>query len=217
MVLQKSRVGVPVKLLLTRHPPVEIEPGTCYGHSDVPLASGWEMWARDVAKLCKKLGEQVVCYSSPVSRCRIPASALGLDVIEDPRLMEMNFGQWEGLRWRDIPPAEFTAWQSDIVNRVLPGGESLGALNDRVKNFFASIRGVNSDAVIAISHGGPIRCLLADALGMPLSNLFRLRVDPGSLSTLTLDSGGVVVEFVNFKLLSVDTSAIDSGADLPPW
>jgi hypothetical protein len=37
---------------------------------------------------------------------------------------------------------------------------------------------------------------------MPLSNLLRLRIDYGSLSTLTLDASGVVVEFVNFKLVT---------------
>ncbi len=199
-----------VKLLLTRHPPVSIETGICYGRSDVPLASGWETWARDLAKLCTKLGDQVVCYSSPASRCRIPAEALGLDVVEDPRLREMNFGQWEGRRWRDISPAEFRTWQTDIVNRAPPDGEPLIALDDRVKDFFGSMRGINGDAVIAITHGGPIRCLLADALGMPLPNLFRLRVDPGSLSTLTLEPDDAVVEFVNFKLLPANAPEIDS-------
>ncbi len=217
MIIQERQVALPVKLLLTRHPPVGIESGICYGRSDVPLAPGWETWAGDVAKLCTKLGEQVVCYSSPASRCRIPADALGLEVIEDPRLMEMNFGQWEGHRWQDIPPAEFGAWQADIVHRAPPDGEPLIALNDRVKDFFGSMRGINGDAVIAITHGGPIRCLLADVLGMPLPNLFRLRVDPGSLSTLTLDSGGAVVEFVNFKLLSANTPGIDGGTNPSAW
>ena len=206
-----------MKLLLTRHPPVDIESGICYGQSDVPLAPGWETWARDVAMLCTKLGQQVVCYSSPASRCRIPADVLGLEVIEDPRLMEMNFGRWEGFRWKDISPAELKAWQADIVNRSVPDGEALIALDERVKEFFATLRGINGDAVIAITHGGPIRCLLAHVLGMPLPNLFRLRIDPGSLSTLTLDSGTAVIEFVNFKLLSANTPGIDGGGNPPAW
>lgn len=41
---------------------------------------------------------------------------------------------------------------------------------------------------------------LAAVLGMPVAHLFRLRVDMGSVSTVTLDGGGDVVEFVNLRL-----------------
>ena len=81
-----------MKLMLVRHPPVDLADGTCYGRLDAPLTAGWRTWAKDVAVLADKLGRQVVCYSSPASRCRVPAQALGLQVVEDPRLMEMNFG-----------------------------------------------------------------------------------------------------------------------------
>jgi alpha-ribazole phosphatase len=191
-----------LKLLLVRHPPVELVDGTCYGHMDASLAAGWETWAEDLAALAGKLGQQVVCYSSPATRCRIPAHTLGLQVVEDPRLMEMNFGHWEGQPWRRIPARELSKWQSDIVNEVPPGGEPLADLHRRIRDFLDSMCGYNGDGVIAITHGGPIRCLIADALGMPLANLIRLRIDFGSLSTLTLAASGVVVEFVNFKLVT---------------
>jgi alpha-ribazole phosphatase len=200
-----------LKLLLARHPPVNLPAGTCYGHTDVSLSPGWEAWAEDLAALSSKLGKQVVCYSSPASRCRSPADALGLQVVEDPRLMEMNFGRWEGCPWRDIPPPELARWRADIVNETPPGGEPLLALHRRAVDFLHSMRGYNGDGVVAITHGGTIRCLIADALGMPLGNLLRLRIEYGSLSTLTLDSSGVVVEFVNFKLVTETTKATPGG------
>lgn len=199
-----------MKLLLARHPPVDLPDGTCYGQSDVPLAPGWQAWAGDLATLAGKLGPQVVCYSSPAARCRAPANALGLQVVADPRLREMNFGHWEGRLWRDIPPAELERWRADIVNESPPGGEPLSALNRRVQDFLHGMRGYNGDGVVAITHGGPIRCLIADALGMPLGNLLRLRIEFGSLSTLTLDAGDIVVEFVNFKLITERAEATPS-------
>jgi alpha-ribazole phosphatase len=93
------------------------------------------------------------------------------------------------------------------VNEAPPGGEPLADLHRRIRDFLDSMCGYNGDGVIAITHGGPIRCLIADALGMPLANLIRLRIDYGSLSTLTLDTSGVVVEFVNFKLVTETTKA----------
>lgn len=191
-----------MKLLLVRHPPVELADGTCYGHLDAPLAAGWEGWAAHLAALAAKLGEQVVCYTSPAACCRAPADTLGLTVIEDPRLMELNFGDWEGHPWHAIPAGDLSRWQSDIVNEAPPGGEPLADLQRRTRDFLESVRGYNGDGVVAITHGGPIRCLIADALGMPLANLLRIRIAYGSLSTLTLDASGVVVEFVNFKLIT---------------
>jgi broad specificity phosphatase PhoE len=69
-----------------------------------------------------------------------------------------------------------------------------------VAAFLAAARGVEDDALLVFTHGGPIRCLLAGVLGMPLAHLLRLRVDLGSVTTVTLDGGGDVLEFMNLRL-----------------
>ncbi len=189
-----------VRLLLVRHPPVVAETGTCYGASDVALAPGWEDWCAEVKVLVDAIGGQVACTASPLSRCLHPARRLGLDVTPDLRLREMDFGQWEGRRWSDIAADEIERWNSDLLRTAPPGGESLGDLNARALAFLDAARGVNGDALVAVTHGGPIRCMLAALLGMPLPHLFRLRVDMGSVSTVTLAPGGDVLEFMNLRL-----------------
>lgn len=193
-----------MKLLLVRHPAVSVSPQACYGASDVPLAPGWERWCEELQQLVRAIQGQVACVSSPLSRCLHPARRLGLDVGVELRLREMDFGDWEGRPWSDIAAEDLQRWNADLMTVAPPGGESLGELHARVLQFLDAARGFNGDALVALTHGGPIRCLLAALLGMPVPYLFRLRIDPGSVSTVTLAASGDVVEFMNLRLQPPD-------------
>lgn len=189
-----------MKLVLVRHPTVAVELGVCYGASDVELAPGWEDWCQEVASLAGAIQGRVACAASPLSRCLHPARRIGFDVSPDLRLREMNFGDWEGRRWSDIAVEEIDRWNADLMTRAPPGGESLGDMHARALDFLATARSLELDALVALTHGGPIRCMLTTLLGMPATQLFRLRVDMGSVSTVTLDAGGDVLEFMNLRL-----------------
>jgi alpha-ribazole phosphatase len=189
-----------MKLLLIRHPAVAVAAGTCYGASDVPLADGWQGWCDELKSLVDAIDGSVACVSSPLSRCLHPARHLGLDVSPDLRLREMDFGDWEGGLWSDIAVDEIERWNADLMIESPPNGESLGQMHQRTEEFLAAVRGFDGQAMVAVTHGGPIRCILASALGMSVPQMFRLRIDYGSVSTLTLDEGGDVMEFMNLRL-----------------
>jgi alpha-ribazole phosphatase len=152
--------------------------------------------------LVNALDGRVACISSPLSRCLQPARYLGHDVSADLRLREMNFGDWEGSAWSDIAVDEISRWNADLMTVAPPNGESLGEVYTRTGEFLAAARGFDGEALVAITHAGPIRCLLATVLGMEASQLFRLRIDLGSVSTVTLGEGGDVLEFMNLRLQS---------------
>ncbi|MDX1432192.1 MAG: histidine phosphatase family protein [Gammaproteobacteria bacterium] len=189
-----------MKLVLLRHPPAEVRDGLCYGSSDPPPAPGWERWVEDVCRIVETLPQPVALRSSPLERCRRPASALGGDVVLDARLREMDFGDWEGRRWRDIPRADIERWNADLANVAPPGGERLAEVHARALSFMQASAEVNAQTVLAVSHGGPIRCMLAEVLAAPLAHLFRLRVDPGSLSVVTLDGDAAIIEMMNLTI-----------------
>ena len=191
-----------MKLLLIRHPAVAVAPGFCYGASDVELADGWQPWCEQVKALVNAIDGDVACVSSPLSRCLHPARYLGRDVSADLRLREMDFGDWEGGTWSDIAVDEISRWNADLMTVAPPNGESLGQMRARSEEFLAAVRGFEGDALVAMTHAGPIRCLLASILGMEPAQLFRLRVDLGSVSTVTLGEGGDVLEFMNLRLQS---------------
>lgn len=189
-----------MKLLVLRHPPVDAPDGTCYGSSDLCLAPGWECWVENVRDLLRGIRGQISVASSPLARCRVPAQGVSKEFIVDERLREMDFGEWEGKPWHQIPRNEIDRWQADLVNTAPPGGESLAVLSARAESFVENARSANVEALVAVTHAGPIRCMLALALAMPLHHLFRLRVDPGSVSVMTISSDPPIVELVNLTL-----------------
>jgi alpha-ribazole phosphatase len=176
-------------VLLMRHPRPKVAAGLCYGQSDIPLEAGWEATLEAVLPTLSDV-QQII--SSPLSRCLQPARWLGrhlaLPVATDPRLMELNFGDWEGRLWDDFDGLQSRAWAEDFVARAPPGGESFQALATRV---LAAVREhATSRPCLFLSHGGPIRALLAQANGEPLSAAFRRSVPYAELIPLAPTEAG---------------------------
>ncbi len=149
-------------ITLVRHPAVAAG-GRCYGRTDLPLAVEGDA-ARLAARLAPVGG---TVWTSPARRCRGVAAALGAHRV-DPRLQELDFGAWEGLRWDDVPRAALDAWAADPWGFAPPGGESGAALVARVRAFR---RALPPGDHVVISHGGPLKVLLALEGGGPVDLL----------------------------------------------
>ncbi|WP_159999712.1 histidine phosphatase family protein [Roseomonas sp. 18066] len=152
-----------MRAALIRHFPTAIAPGLCYGRLDLAPGDG------DVAALRDGIAQAGLdtapIVSSPARRCRALAEALadGRSITFDDRLLELDFGDWEGLPWDDIPRAALDAWAADVANFAPPGGESGAALLARVTAFHAALDG---DSVV-IGHAGPLKLLAALLRGDP--------------------------------------------------
>jgi alpha-ribazole phosphatase len=116
-----------------------------------------------VAELSAFPGARV--WSSPLTRCRRLAEALTPQPILDDRLLEMSFGTWEGVLWVDVPRDDLDHWASDLEGFAAPGGESGSKLIARVTAFWQDL---GDGAHIVVSHGGPLRVLIALAEGRPV-------------------------------------------------
>ena len=85
----------------------------------------------------------------------------------DGQLQEMDFGQWEGCAWRDIPRAELEAWTSDFAHyRAGRDGESVTAFMARVGAAFDGLTPpsqtpamAQDSGVLWITHAGVIRAV----------------------------------------------------------
>jgi alpha-ribazole phosphatase len=146
-----------VEITLIRHPPALIPPGVCYGRLDVPLHPDA---AGTLARIAAEVGEAAAIITSPARRCRAVAGMLPGTVREDARLLELDFGRWEGVAWDDVPRAELDTWARDPARFAPPGGESGGALLARVASFHAELEAHGTDCVV-VSHGGPLKLLAA--------------------------------------------------------
>lgn len=157
------------------------------GSVDDPLAeAGWEeMWSA-----VGSYDDWDVVVTSPLRRCAEFASALaerhGLALEPEPRLREISFGDWEGRTVTDIlaeTPKEIERYWADPVGNTPPNGESLSAFHERtVQAWDALVERHHGKRVLVVAHGGVMRMLLTNALGMPLSAVLRWEVPNASIS-----------------------------------
>ncbi|WP_428376839.1 histidine phosphatase family protein [Lichenicoccus sp.] len=147
-------------IVLLRHPrPALPEAGLCYGRLDPELRPGWQA---EIDALTLPVLRDALLWTSPSRRCAAPArrlaARLGLQVRVDERLQELDFGDWEGLSWDQVPRAALDLWAGDLLAFAPPGGETGAALVERVGRFHGMLR-ADARSAIVVSHGGPLRVL----------------------------------------------------------
>jgi alpha-ribazole phosphatase len=79
----------------------------------------------------------------------------------------MDFGAWEGLSWDAIPRPDLDRWAADLLGFAAPGGETGAALVARVTAFWHSLADQPRSHVV-ITHGGPLKVLIALANHQPV-------------------------------------------------
>lgn len=161
-------------LWLIRHARPLVEPGVCYGALDVPAEP--QDTRRAAERLAAALPPGLALRCSPRQRCRQLAAALvalrpDLACTPDPRLAEMDFGDWEGQRWDALGAAALAAWTADFARHRPGGGESVQAFMRRVGAAWeeALAAPLAGQALGWITHAGVIRAasLLASGIACP--------------------------------------------------
>lgn len=140
------------------------------GRADIPLNE----YGRSLAK---KTGEGLsdvefaVCYCSPLKRARETADLIvegrEIPVIEDNRLLEMDFGECEGkcCRWDDWQlPDEFRDFfEAPEKYKTPPEGEGFQQVKDRMEHFLRELRGreeLQGSKILVVSHGAALAGML---------------------------------------------------------
>ncbi|MBI1918874.1 MAG: histidine phosphatase family protein [Planctomycetes bacterium] len=108
-------------------------------------------------------------------------------------------------RLADVAPADLKRVFVDAFTTNMDrsttflGGETFGALLDRVRPCFAALLAEpNWRHLLILAHGGVNRVLLGQALGLGLAGFAALEQDPGCVNILDIDATGrFVVRLVN--------------------
>lgn len=166
-------------LHLVRHPKPVVEAGICYGRLDV-LPENADAVA---AVLRQALPPGLPVWSSPLRRCRALAELLHPAPQIDGRLLEMDFGLWEGRPWDDIGRAELDAWAADVAGYAPAGGESPRDLQRRALEFVGSL---DVPEAVIVTHAGVIRTLLAEWQGLAPEQWTTLSFDYGSCTRVVV-------------------------------
>ncbi|HTR69551.1 MAG TPA: bifunctional RNase H/acid phosphatase [Mycobacteriales bacterium] len=183
--------GRPTVATLLRHgeTPLSLEKRFS-GRGDAALTERGRAQALAAAQRLASSGIEAI-VSSPLRRTQetaaIVADVLGLPVETDDGFAETDFGEWEGLTFGEVgkdAPEALRRWLEDPTIAP-PGGESLAATATRVA--VARDRAVAAypdRAVLVVSHVTPIKLMLRDAVGAPIEAVYRLHLEPASLSLI---------------------------------
>ena len=165
--------------------------GRCIGRTDRPLSAAGRESAERLAPMFAGLGLAAV-YSSPLDRAvataRPIAAASRLKPICLGSLAEIDFGAFEGRTFAEIATSDqelYERWMAAPTTVRFPGGESYADLKARALTEARNIVGRHRGAsVLAVSHGGPIRAIIADVLEIPDRSLFRIDVAHASVTLI---------------------------------
>ncbi len=111
-----------------------------------------------------------VVFSSPMKRALTTAKIFTRnrkDIILDDRLIEFNFGEWDGQYLSDMRkqyPDAFDPWGKAAANYVqyAPSGETFTELDRRCGSFLADLqKQYPEQKILVVCHGTLIRMMLA--------------------------------------------------------
>ena len=193
------------------------ESGRVAGRTDVALSERGRAAVRALgptlgAELARAgaVSRRSLWWTSPASRARETAAllregaaAFGAGPVpeprEDVRLVELDFGDWEGSTWEAVHRDDgerLAAWGGNWVDGAPPGGETFRAQAARASAWLedalgaaAAEGGGRACDLLAVAHGGTIRALLSIALGHGLERAMRFRVDPARVGCAERSEG----------------------------
>jgi broad specificity phosphatase PhoE len=165
-------VSDPTRLLLARHGETEWNrTGRFQGHADPPLS---EIGRAQAAALAESLADDGIraVYTSDLLRAsetaRVVATRLGLRVVEDAGLREIDVGSWSGLTRDEIAARDPEGFERWLRGEVGHDGETRDQLTERVVAAVERIAHSHAGAtVLVVTHGGAIRALRRHAAGDP--------------------------------------------------
>jgi broad specificity phosphatase PhoE len=189
---QASRNGAgsnePCRIHLVRHGRTVLNVQVRFrGRLEIPLD---EQGKREAWLAARNLANASIAaaYTSPLGRAREVAQAISTvtssDVIEHPGLLNLDYGQWEGLTKQECArrdPEMWDLYRTAPEQAMCPGGEALADAADRVMDALRFMgRQHAGQALAAVTHGVMVRLAI-------------LRVEPQPEWEVPLATGSSVV------------------------
>lgn len=174
--------------------------GRFCGHSETELTPRGIAQARALGRRLSEIPFDIAA-ASDLSRAHLTARhALDYhpqppELLLDPRLREMHYGEWESL-----PASEIARTQAELLREFFagrrdaaPGGESIQQLRERTAAAFRDlVEQFRGGRLVLVSHGNAIMALVAELLAVPPERTWRFVVANTSVTRLTVSRSGRV-------------------------
>ncbi len=168
-------------------------------YNDNPLTDKGRLEAAAAALLLHRMGVHGPVFTSPLLRARQTANCIDHNYKVDERLREIDMGEWELKKISEVPFNEYV--KDPPVKYHPPGGEPMESVANRVRDFLNFVKNINEKYVIAVSHWHLITTFVALITGLPLSNIYKLHIDTGSITAINLEHNYVL--FINLSPLRI--------------
>jgi probable phosphoglycerate mutase len=195
--------GVP--LVAIRHAPTAWNAEKrLQGRTDVPLSADGEAMARAWRIDPAWRGYRII--SSPLARAATTARLLFPDqeIAVDPRLMEMDFGDWEGQSLAELrgrPGSDAEDRERMGLDFQPPQGESPRAVQARIAPLLAKVA-TEAAPTIIVTHKAVLRALLSLATGWEMLGKPPIKIRPNTAHAFTVSAGGALaIEQMNIPVL----------------
>lgn len=168
------------------------------GRTDIPLNENGRRMAVCAREKYAELPFDL-CYSSPLKRARETAEIFlegrGIPLITDERLMELSFGEYEGIESVFEKPGHpvYQLFHTPVEYVPSGGSESLEELFLRTGSFLSEViipQLAEGKNILIVGHGAMNLSIINRILGIPLKDFWKRL--PGNCE---------VVEFENRKCL----------------
>lgn len=174
--------------------------------SNIPLTNDGLKQAQDVGRYFKSIGVTFdVIYHSPMFRCYQTASEIsaiaGGQLIEDKRLMELDYGNWEGLTRTDIErkyPDDYHRYCTDMSFAPTGSTECANDVSERISDFLNDLKTSDNitamgKAVLVVTHKTAGRILLRKAGHNPDGHFRDIPFDNAAIGYVSIKSNKTII------------------------
>jgi len=167
------------------------------GHADGAISPRGEEQLKALSARFEDIPFDAI-YSSPLTRAHQTAEAcnrfMQLPILLDERLIEINGGVFEGVRWAELPerfPEQARLWDAQPWLFHPENGEAMTEVRQRISQAVCEIAAAHEGKTVVIaSHGCTIRNLLCWAKGWPIERLNDVAwCDNTAISVIEIDNG----------------------------
>lgn len=194
-----------MNLILIRHGETDWNrTGRCQGVSDIVLNQNGRKQVRELANSLRNEKISAI-YSSDLKRAyetaRQIASHHRLPVKVDADLREMNQGEFEGLEFEEIKERYahiLKKWREDPEKLVLPKGESLSQVQERVWEYFEKVlKKHEGETIVMVSHNLAIVTLLCKITGLGLKSFRHFDLQASCKNLIICERGEIKIKELN--------------------
>lgn len=195
-----------MKIILVRHGQTQWNKVERFrGQIDIPLNETGIAQAEAVSRYIQRNWQPAEVYSSPLSRALVTAQTIAkpfaLTAVPDPGLMDINFGEWQGLTIDEVVarwPEGIWNWVHAPQVLVFPGGELLSEVQQRALEFVQrQVSSHSEETIVMVSHTVVNRLILLGLMGLGLDHFQMIRQDNCALNVLEFIKGNFYLNSMN--------------------